>query len=186
MNSGSIDIKLGCMYSGKTSEVVKICNRWKTISNNIVCINHEDDIGRLKKDGTDTYLYTHDLNKVKCICVKALSNINLNEITNADIILINEAQFFPDLLANCVLWAETYNKKIIVSGLDGDFERKPFGQILDLIPYCNSVQKFTALCPYCKDGTEALFTGRLTDEKEQVVIGSSNYVALCRYHYNSL
>jgi thymidine kinase len=83
-------------------------------------------------------------------------------------------------------WCEKYGKDIIVSGLDGDFKRQPFGKILDLIPYANSVTKLNAFCSRCADGTLAQFTWRLSGEKDQIVIGSTNYIAICRKHYNEL
>jgi thymidine kinase len=72
--------------------------------------------------------------------------------------------------------------------LDGDFERKKFGTILDLIPLCDKVRKLTSLCSTCKDGTLAIFSMRLTKEKEQTVVGSDNYIPVCRkcYTNNSL
>jgi thymidine kinase len=75
------------------------------------------------------------------------------------------------------------NKKIYVSGLDGDFKREKFGKILDLIPMCDKVTKMTSLCSLCKNGTPGLFSMRLTNEKEQMLIGSSNYIPVCRFCY---
>ena len=60
-------------------------------------------------------------------------------------------------------------KKVYVCGLDGDFKRKKFGQILDLIPMCDKVEKLTSLCSLCKNGTRGIFSMRLTKETEQTV-----------------
>ena len=57
---------------------------------------------------------------------------------------------------------------------------KKFGQILDIIPLCNEVEKLSAICAMCKNGTKAYFTLRLTCEKDQKVIGSENYIPVCR------
>jgi thymidine kinase len=76
-------------------------------------------------------------------------------------------------------------KKIYICGLDGDFERKKFGTILDLIPLCDKVTKLTSLCSQCKDGTPGIFSMRLTSEKEQTVVGSDNYIPVCRKCYES-
>jgi thymidine kinase len=97
----------------------------------------------------------------------------------ADVILINEGQFFEDLLP-AVEHMLQHNKKIYVGGLDGDFERKKFGQILDLIPLCDKVTKMTSLCGICKNGTPGIFSKRITSEKEQTVVGSNNYIPVCR------
>jgi thymidine kinase len=79
-----------------------------------------------------------------------------------------------------------HNKKIYICGLDGDFERKKFGQILELIPFCDKVTKLTSLCSICKNGTPAIFSLRITNEKEQTVIGSENYLPVCRDCYDKL
>ncbi len=182
MNIGTIDIVLGCMFSGKTTEVIAECKKWFSISKNALCINYFGD----DRYGDDDNLYSHDTEKIKCVRVYKLKEIDDELLKKSDIILINEGQFFDDLIDNCVKWCDIYNKKIIVSGLDGDFLRKPFGQILDLIPYANSVKKLKAFCSICKDGTYAYFSSRLTNESDQIVIGSSNYIAVCRKHYLSL
>jgi len=179
---GSIEIVLGCMYSGKTTEIIKECKKWNSISKNALCINFSGDT-RYSINEQDTNLYSHDLSNVKCLLVSKLSDVPIEIIELADVILINEGQFFCDLIDNCRLWCEKYKKNILVSGLDGDFQRQPFGQILDLIPYANHVRKMNAFCSLCKDGTLAQFTLRLSDEKEQIVIGSKNYIAVCRKHY---
>jgi thymidine kinase len=106
------------------------------------------------------------------------------KVATSRVILINEGQFFPDLydFVNELLKAD---KKVYVCGLDGDFERKKFGNILDLIPLCDKVRKLTSLCSICKDGTPAIFSMRLTEEKEQTIVGSDNYIPVCRKCYKS-
>ena len=74
-------------------------------------------------------------------------------------------------------------KKIYIGGLDGDFERKKFGKILDLIPLCDKITKLVSLCSLCKNGTPGIFSMRLSQEKEQKVIGSDNYIPVCRNCY---
>jgi thymidine kinase len=179
MSVGTIQIVLGCMFSGKTTEVIKEYQKWSSIHKNALCINYSMDT----RYGNDNNLYTHNLTKISCQKVLNLSQVDEDLIKNADIILINEGQFFTDLIEYCLLWCETFGKNIIVSGLDGDFKRKPFGQILDLIPYADSVTKLNAFCNLCNDGTIAHFTLRLSHESDQVVIGNNNYMAVCRKHY---
>jgi thymidine kinase len=97
----------------------------------------------------------------------------------AEVILINEGQFFEDLLP-AVEHMLQHNKKIYIGGLDGDFECKKFGQILDLVPLCDKVTKMTSLCSLCKNGTAGIFSKRISSEKEQTVVGSDNYIPVCR------
>jgi thymidine kinase len=127
---------------------------------------------------------THDKIMAPCLKTNNLTDIwPKNEVlNNSDVILINEGQFFPDLY-DVVLDMLKNNKKIYICGLDGDFERKKFGNILDLIPLCDKVEKLSSLCSLCKDGTLAIFSMRLTKEKEQTVVGSDNYIPVCRNCY---
>jgi thymidine kinase len=141
-------------------------------------------------------LSTHDKIMAPCIQANKLSEIWLNSgfdnqtvdndsytlLQNSDVILINEGQFFSDLY-EVVVDMLNKNKKVYVCGLDGDFERKKFGNILDLIPLCDKVNKLTSLCSLCKDGTPGIFSMRLTTETEQTVVGSENYIPVCRKCY---
>ena len=78
---------------------------------------------------------------------------------------------------------DTTKKHIYVCGLDGDSKRNKFGQILDLIPLSDKVTKLTAICGICKDGTPAIFSLRCSKELEQKVIGTDNYIPVCRNCY---
>jgi thymidine kinase len=111
-----------------------------------------------------------------CLAIKA--------VKDAQVILINEGQFYPDLYNN-VLIMLNHDKKVYICGLDGDFERKKFGQILDLIPMCDKVSKIRSLCGICRNSTKAIFSMRLTDEKDQTIVGTENYSPVCRNCYSS-
>ena len=80
---------------------------------------------------------------------------------------------------------EEYNINIVLAGLDGDFERKPFGQILDLIPYSDKTFKKNALCKFCMNGNKAIFSHRINSSKgDQILVGSTeSYTPVCRMHY---
>jgi len=106
------------------------------------------------------------------------------KIGTSEVVLINEGQFFPDLEEFVKILLKN-NKKIYVCGLDGDFERKKFGQMLDLIPLCDKVTKLTSLCSICKNGTPGIFSKRITMEKVQTVVGSDNYIPVCRICYEN-
>jgi thymidine kinase len=105
-------------------------------------------------------------------------------LRSSQVILINEGQFFEDLYDVVVDMLE-HGKKVYICGLDGDFKKGKFGQILDLIPHCDSVTKLTSLCSICKNGTPGIFSMRVTSEKQQMLIGSDNYVPVCRKCYSN-
>lgn len=178
---GSIKLILGCMYSGKTTELIREWERAQSIDIRSLVINFDEDI----RYGTDDFIHSHSGKKAACIRVKKLEDVSDELIHKARNIFINEGQFFSDLVPYVQKWCEnkSYHKDVVVSGLDGDFKRKKFGTILDLIPIADEVHKVKAFCSLCKDGTEALFSMRVTDEKEQKVIGSDNYIPVCRAHY---
>ena len=129
-------------------------------------------------------LYTHDRTGMKCLKARKLFDISSLELNEASVVIINEGQFFEDLYDFCINMAETRGKHVLVCGLDGDYTRKPFGDILRLVPVAETVKKLSALCAICKDGTKGYFSKRIVEKKEQVLIGSDDmYIPVCRRHY---
>lgn len=177
--TGTLKLYLGCMYSGKTSEIQREYRRMKTINKKVVIINYEND----KRYGEDDYVYSHDKVKEECLLTQKLTSIKDELLEKTDVIIINEGQFFDDILEFCIKWCDKYGKDIIICGLDGDFMRKPFGQICSLIPLCDEIVKLTAYCTICSDGTPAIFSHRITNSKDQILIGNKEYIPVCRKHY---
>lgn len=183
-NQGYLELFLGCMYAGKTTRLVEIYKQCKFCNISVSVINHSID------DRYDAnQLSTHDHVMIPCIKTERLSDIwggsnyeHNQNLQNSSVIIINEGQFFNDLYDVVVSMIQC-GKKIYVGGLDGDFERRKFGQILDLIPLCDQVTKLTSLCSLCKDGTPGIFSKRITTETEQTVVGSDNYIPVCRGCY---
>jgi thymidine kinase len=185
---GYLELIIGPMFSGKTSRLLEIYKQCKFCNIQIAVINHVMD-NRYDEDE----LSTHDKIKIPCIKANSLTQIWRNEQNNenivyhsnlrkANVILINEGQLFEDLFDN-VNDMVNCGKKVYICGLDGDFKRNKFGSILDLIPLCDKVTKFTSICSLCKNGTPGIFSMRLTNEKEQIIIGTNNYIPVCRECY---
>jgi thymidine kinase len=182
--NGYLELILGPMFSGKTSKILDLYKQCEFSNIPVVVINHTSD-----KRYSETMLSTHDLKMIPCIQASSLCDAMeileiKNKINDATVILINEGQFFNDLYEWTEMMVETNHKEIYICGLDGDFNRNKFGQILDLIPLCDKVTKLKSLCSMCKNGTKALFSLRVTEEKEQVLIGSDCYKPVCRACYN--
>ncbi len=180
-SSGSLRLYLGCMFSGKTSELIREYTRYKKIGKKVLCINYTFD----NRYGEDDYIYSHDLNKIECLKAQKLMSLNLEDILKYDVILINEGQFFEDIVDFCKLYCEEYMKHIIICALDGDFQRKSFGKVSELIPLADEITKLKAFCTECNDGTPAIFTWRLSLDKEQISI-NNDYIPVCRKHYLNL
>jgi len=175
-NSSELHVIIGPMFSGKTTELINIANRYSSISN-VLIINHTLDDRYSTND-----LVSHSQIKIPCSYTNNLLSI-LPDTDNFDIICINEAQFFENLYNFCNIILKKNNKKIYVSGLDGDYNQQKFGEIIDIIPLSNTVQKLNSLCKICNNGTLAHFTKRLNQYTEQVHIGSDkDYIPVCRTH----
>ena len=175
-----LELIIGPMYSGKTTAILEIYKKCNFCSIPCIIINHT-----LDNRYHDTMISNHDKIMAPCFRTEKLENIlQNNSYFESDVILINEGQFFSDLY-EVVLTMLSHNKKVYICGLDGDFERKKFGSILDLIPICDKVNKVTSLCSICKDGTLGIFSMRLTYEKEQTVVGYDNYIPVCRSCYET-
>jgi thymidine kinase len=108
----------------------------------------------------------------------------MSQVREATHVIIEEAQFFPDLYDVVVDLVEGQGKHVLVFGLDGDSERRPFGRVLDLIPLADTYTKLRAECRLCGDGSAALFTKRTSGATGQVCVGGEDtYKAVCRKHY---
>jgi thymidine kinase len=175
---GNIQLILGCMFSGKTSELIRRIQRYKSIQKRVLFVNYLEDT-RYGKDK----IYTHD--KIGCegIYLEKIYLL-LSKVNEYDVFVINEGQFFEDIYNITIELCEKYGKDILICGLDGDFKRQTFKyNLLDLIPYADTVEILTAYCSICKDETPGRFSKRITNETEQKVIGSCNYIPVCRKHY---
>ena len=106
-------------------------------------------------------------------------------IQQYDSFFIDEGQFFTDLYNTVLNLVDVHKKHVIVSGLDGDCFRNPFGDIIKLIPMCDSVDKLHAYCNKCNDGTIGPFTKRLNPSLTSIIdIGGRNkYIPVCRFHF---
>lgn len=177
----SLELILGPMFAGKTSALQSIIRRHEALGIKCAVYKPVSDT----RYGTDFYIYSHDQTKVAALPVKYLTQQQLYEpYTDSKLIVIEEGQFFEDLYEFVLKAVEKDGKHVVVGGLDGDCFRKPFGQILNLIPLADRVTKLNSLCKMCSDGTIGLFSFRISKTKEVIEVGGSEtYVPLCRKHY---
>jgi thymidine kinase len=179
---GKLELIIGPMFSGKSTQLKMKINRLKFLNKKILIMKPKID----NRYGNDSSIITHNQDKEKCLLIDHL-DFDDEYISQYDVIVIDEAHFLKNLKVKVIYWVEKLNKHVILTGLDGDFKRNPIGEILDLIPYADSYKKLKALCTICKNGTEALFTHRLCDNDSQILVGDDNmYISLCRNHYNSI
>lgn len=179
-NNGYLKLIIGCMFSGKTTELIREKEKWEAIKRNVLLINFNEDT----RYGNDDFVYSHTKQKSSCLKLSKLGDLDEKILKNYNVIMINEGQFFSDLKRYVINWVNNLKKYVVVCGLDGDFERNPFGDMINLIPHSDEIIKTKAFCSICNDGTEAIFSLRIDQNKEQKLIGSSNYIPVCRKHYN--
>jgi thymidine kinase len=113
--------------------------------------------------------------------------LNTLEIESYDIIIIDEAHFFEDLIDFTNKCLEL-KKFIIVAGLQADFKGHKFGKILDLIPICTNIKRLHAYCAICSKSKHcriAIYSKKITKSKRINDIGGiDKYIPVCREHYN--
>ena len=172
-----VELIIGPMFSGKSTELIRRCSTYKAIDKNVVVINHTLDT----RCGME--VKTHSSAKFPAFKTTSLCDLFFETIP--DVIAIDEAQFFDDIDV-FIKNMERFPIVIIVAGLDSDYKRNPFGKIPFIIPLANTVTKLSSMCCVCKDGTKAAFTKRLVHDADAAVvcIGSNViYQAVCRKHY---
>jgi len=194
-----LKIVVGPMCAGKTSALI---NDYTAFDGQKIIIDYEIGNKELLHDG---YVETHDGVKEKSYKCKYLThsldiykregNFRMShefsipytrqnapdmyevvdKVIKSQAIFINEAQFFPDLYEFVVSNLQK-DKAIYLYGLDGDFQQNKMGQLLDLVPLCDSIIKLKSKC-IC--GKDAIFTFRDSPETVQY-LPNATYIPLCR------
>ena len=181
----SLQLFIGPMYAGKSSELIRQIQRYEILGKNILVINHSIN----NRYGSNTITTHTKMSYDDCIIIPTLSSIFENtdydaRFNNAEVIVIEELQFFNDAYDNIVDWIDNRGKCVVAAGLDGDARKLPFGDVLRLIPHAEKVRKLNALCKKCGDGTKAHFSKRLTTDEQTILVGSDDvYEAVCRKHF---
>lgn len=170
---GWIEVICGSMFSGKTEELIRRLKRAKIARQRVEIYKPAVDI---RYD--EEHVVSHDETAIKSTPVQAASQILLLA-HDVDVVGIDEAQFFDnELSAVCNLLANE-GVRVIVAGLDMDFQGLPFGPIPTLMATAEYVTKVHAICIRC--GNLAHFSNRLVENEEQVVLGEKeSYEPLCR------
>lgn len=180
---------VGPMFAGKSSAIQSIARRHQALGWPVFVVTHKIDT----RYSDEPAIVNHDRMMIPAIAADKLMPLLRNtEYQESRLVVVEEAQFFPDLLPFIQNAVDFDGKHAVVVGLDGDAERQPFGRILDLMPLCDRVTKLTAFCKQCSDGTPAIFTydnfGSSEADRAESQIhvgGGERYVALCRKHFLS-
>lgn len=162
-----LHIVSGCMFAGKTTELVN--TYYRLIPTQTVLVIDYDTGSKKALD--QFYVSTHDGIIVPAMNLSVLTDI----CTQYDVLLVNEAQFFKGL-KEFVLKELIKKKTVYLFGLDGDFKQEKFGEILDLIPMSDTYKKLYATCA-C--GATASFSKRLSTDLSQYS-PHDTYIPVCR------
>ena len=177
--TGWIEVICGSMFSGKTEELIRRIRRVKLAKQKVKVFKPKNDTRYSKKKVT-----SHDANSIKSKPVNNPSKIiKLSE--NIDVVGIDEAQFFDDTIVDVCNELANSGKRVIVAGLDMDYQGKPFGPIPYLLAIAEYVTKVHAVCT--KTGKMASYTHRIVDNDELILLGDiKKYEALSRKAFNRL
>ena len=175
---GSVEVITGSMFSGKTEELIRRLRRAQFAGLKVVIFKPA-----LDKRYSETRVVSHDERSIVSTPVDHASAILLLA-GDADVVAIDEAQFFDiSVIEVCNRLADS-GTRIIVAGLDMDFKGKPFGPMPGLMAIAEHVYKAHAICMRC--GSLAQYSFRKTDESQVVLLGEKNlYEPLCRSCYNA-
>ncbi|HEX7358529.1 MAG TPA: thymidine kinase [Ignavibacteriaceae bacterium] len=175
--TGWIEVITGCMFSGKTEELIRRLRRAKIAKQQVVIFKPNIDT----RYSTNS-IVSHSEQSLPSILIKDVKEI-LDLVEDAQVIGIDEAQFFSnDLVSVCNKLADD-GKRVIVAGLDMDYRGIPFEPIPQILSIAEYITKSLAICVVC--GNPADRTQRKTSSSERVVVGAADvYEARCRKcHY---
>ena len=175
--TGWIEVITGCMFSGKTEELIRRLRRAKIAKQKVVIFKPNIDTRY-----SSNSIVSHSEQSLPSILIKDVKEI-LDLVEDAQVIGIDEAQFFSnDLIDVCNKLADD-GKRVIVAGLDMDYKGIPFEPIPQILSVAEYITKSLAICVVC--GNPADRTQRKTHSSERVIVGAADvYEARCRKcHY---
>ena len=174
---GKLTILVGPMYSKKTTNLLLYLEDYEMAKKNCTVIKYKKDKRYAKAETENIISHNKTIRPVN-FSVDKLSDIPAMSLVTTDVILIDEGQFFTDIVEFCDQWA-SLGKDVVVAALSGTFEREPFSNMTRLYSKADKVISLHAVCSICFE--KACFTKRLSTSNEQVLIGGTElYAARCR------
>jgi thymidine kinase len=175
--TGWIELVCGCMFSGKTEELIRRVHRASIARQKIQVFKPKID-DRYNKE----FVTSHNQTKVFSTPVEKAADI-LHLIEDATrVVGIDEAQFFDPQVVQVAKRLADRGLRVIVAGLDQDYRGEPFGPMPQLMAIAEKVTKLSAICVVC--GDSATRTQRVHNSTDQVLVGAQGmYEARCRTHH---
>jgi len=169
---GNLELIIGPMFSGKTSELIRRYSRNIIAEKKSLVIRYSED-----NRYSLTNIVTHNGIHVEAVSCQKLSELELDEYI--EILFIDEIQFYPDAYEFCL---EQINNGInlIITGLNGTFDRIPFSNVSKLISLATDITFCKSICHYCKKDI-GCYSKRISAERDNIVIGGTDkYRAACK------
>lgn len=178
---GWIEVICGCMFAGKTEELIRRINVLSYARKNILVFKPKID-----DRYSTTEIASHAGSKVPCIVISEAKEILDHVNYDTDVVAIDEVQFFDEDVVDICEYLADSGLRVIVAGLDKDFRGEPFGVLPDLLTRAEFVTKLTAVCAKC--GAPATRTQRIINGKPAsfndpiVLVGAKEaYEPRCRH-----
>ncbi|QQS28100.1 MAG: thymidine kinase [Sphingobacteriales bacterium] len=182
VKKGWIEVVCGSMFSGKTEELIRRLRRAAIANQKVVICKHAIDT-RFDENN----IVSHDSNTIQSVPVNHSSDILLlAQQVKAEVVGIDEAQFFDEHLPNICEQLALQGMRVIIAGLDMDYLGKPFGTMPHLLSVAEYITKLHAICMVC--GNLASHSYRKQAKEGQVLLGAKEmYEPRCRicYHLNT-
>ena len=170
---GWIEAIVGCMFSGKTEELIRRMRRAQIARQKVVIFKP-----RLDNRYSSSHIVSHSDQSLISTVVESPAEI-LAQSRDAQVVGIDEGQFFDTSLVDVCEKLANAGKRVIVAGLDQDYRGKPFEPMPQLLAIAEYITKTLAICVVC--GNPADRTQRTSDSHERVVVGAKDvYEARCR------
>ena len=178
---GWVEVIAGCMFAGKTEELIRRIKVLEYAKKNILVIKPEID-----NRYSDTRVVSHAGSSVASVAVSSSLQILDYVSEETDVVAIDEVQFFDENISQVCDYLAKNGKRVMVAGLDTDFKAEPFGMMAVLITEAEFVTKLTAVCNKC--GAPATRTQRLVNGEPAnyndplILVGAQeSYEARCRH-----
>ncbi|MCC0976535.1 thymidine kinase [Staphylococcus aureus] len=182
-HSGWIECITGSMFSGKSEELIGRLRRGIYAKQKVVVFKPAID-DRYHKEK----VVSHNGNAIEAINISKASEIMTHDLTNVDVIGIDEVQFFDDEIVSIVEKLSADGHRVIVAGLDMDFRGEPFEPMPKLMAVSEQVTKLQAVCAVCGSSssrTQRLINGKPAKIDDPIILVGANesYEPRCRAHH---
>jgi thymidine kinase len=173
-NTGWIEVVCGCMFSGKTEELIRRLRRAQIAKQKVVVFKPKIDT-RYSQE----HIVSHSEQSLNAQVIEDASEV-LALAGDAQVVGIDEGQFFKANIVEVCNQLADQGKRVIVAGLDQDYKGNPFEPMPQLLAIAEYITKTLAICVVC--GNPADRTQRKSEQHERVVVGAKDlYEARCRY-----